>query len=154
MTILEQSQPDQRCDVVANTQKLTESSSENPKVSEFNHSGSIPCRSSIFQFKVVTSSWKMLGRLLTLVSFIYFFLVRSRLEYAAIVWSPIYDVYSIQIDKVQHKFLKFLSWKIDRQIKGYNMNINLSCLRPRSLDHITLGFPKHIKQHFQINYNL
>ncbi|XP_044596745.1 uncharacterized protein LOC123273411 [Cotesia glomerata] len=45
---------------------------------------------------------------------VYFSLVRSRLEYAAVVWSPIFDVHINKIDKVQHKFLKFLVWKIDR----------------------------------------
>ncbi|XP_044575216.1 uncharacterized protein LOC123259022, partial [Cotesia glomerata] len=72
--------------------------------------------------KVVTGSWKMLGfvtrpsrnlHTTKAMKSIYYSLVRSRLEYASIVWSPIYDVYYNKIDKIQKKFLKFLSWRID-----------------------------------------
>ena len=44
---------------------------------------------------------------------LFFALVRARLEYAALVWFPIYDVHLKSIDAVQKRFLKFLSLKLD-----------------------------------------
>ncbi|CAD6209991.1 GSCOCG00010858001-RA-CDS [Cotesia congregata] len=72
--------------------------------------------------KVLKGSWKMLGfvtrssrnlHTIKAMKSIYYSLLRSRLEYASIVWSPIYDVYSNKIDKIQKKFLKFLLWRTD-----------------------------------------
>lgn len=37
--------------------------------------------------------------------------VRSRLEYASIVWEPCYEVHIDHIERVQRRFLKFLSFK-------------------------------------------
>lgn len=42
---------------------------------------------------------------------LFYSLVRSKLEYGSIIWSPIYNQYISDIDKVQKKFLKFLSFK-------------------------------------------
>jgi len=38
--------------------------------------------------------------------------VRSKLEFASIVWDPPHDIRIEQIEMVQKKFFKFLSWKI------------------------------------------
>ena len=40
-------------------------------------------------------------------------LVRSRLEYGALVWAPIYAVHCTSIDAVQKRFLKWLVLKMD-----------------------------------------
>lgn len=39
--------------------------------------------------------------------------IRSKLEYCSVVWSPSYMHYSNELEKIQRKFLKFLSFKID-----------------------------------------
>lgn len=39
--------------------------------------------------------------------------VRSKLEYASLVWNPGYAVHTNTIESVQRKFLKFLSFKVD-----------------------------------------
>ncbi|XP_044586008.1 uncharacterized protein LOC123266045 [Cotesia glomerata] len=38
-------------------------------------------------------------------------LVRPKLEYAALVWSPTYKRHIMSLEKVQRRFLKYLSWK-------------------------------------------
>ena len=40
-------------------------------------------------------------------------LVRSRLEYGAVIWSPIYAVHRSSLEAVQRKFLKWLAFKQD-----------------------------------------
>ncbi|CAH1383593.1 unnamed protein product, partial [Tenebrio molitor] len=44
---------------------------------------------------------------------LYFSLVRSRLEYGSIIWSPYYVTYTNSIESVQRKFLKYLCFKED-----------------------------------------
>ena len=39
--------------------------------------------------------------------------VRSKLEYASLVWNPGYAIHINQLESVQRRFLKFLSFKID-----------------------------------------
>ena len=41
--------------------------------------------------------------------------VRSKLEYASIVWSPGYDQHISSIEQVQRRFLKHLSFKLDQR---------------------------------------
>ena len=45
---------------------------------------------------------------------LYFALIRSRLEYGAIIWYPLYDVHVKNIEAVQRKFLKFLCYCVDK----------------------------------------
>lgn len=40
-------------------------------------------------------------------------LVRPILEYGSVVWSPIYCVHSYSLERVQRRFLKFMSFKLD-----------------------------------------
>ena len=40
-------------------------------------------------------------------------LVRSRLEYASIIWSPTYDVHIDTLENILRKFLKFTCFKLD-----------------------------------------
>lgn len=42
---------------------------------------------------------------------LYFALVRSRLDYAAIVWQPLSDCHKFALERVQRKFLKFLTFR-------------------------------------------
>ena len=41
--------------------------------------------------------------------------VKSKLEYAAIIWQPGYNVHTESLENIQRRFLKFLSFKIDGQ---------------------------------------
>lgn len=38
--------------------------------------------------------------------------VRSKIEYACLVWEPFYDNQNLQIERVQKKFLRYFVWKI------------------------------------------
>lgn len=40
-------------------------------------------------------------------------LVRSRLEYASVVWAPTYSIHKSTLESIQRKFLKFLSFFLD-----------------------------------------
>ena len=40
-------------------------------------------------------------------------LVRSKLDYSSVVWSPIYNFIN-RLEAVQRRFLKFIAYKIDR----------------------------------------
>lgn len=65
---------------------------------------------------MVSKSFQMYGFIyrnsrdfsLELLKLLFFSLVRSRLEYAALIWYPIYNVHIENIEAVQRSFLKFL----------------------------------------------
>lgn len=44
---------------------------------------------------------------------LYFVYVRSRLEYGALIWYPIYACHKNRIEAIQRKFLKYLSYRVD-----------------------------------------
>lgn len=44
---------------------------------------------------------------------LYVTFIRSRLEYASVVWSPTYNVHSLQLEKIQRRFLKSATYIID-----------------------------------------
>lgn len=69
---------------------------------------------------IVNASYKTLGFIirnvksfnnLDAIKSLYFSLVRSKLEYGSIIWSPFYINSSLSLEKVQRRFLKFLSFR-------------------------------------------
>ena len=44
---------------------------------------------------------------------LYFAFVRSKLEYGSVTWSPFYQVHINRLERLQRRFLKFLSFRID-----------------------------------------
>ena len=44
---------------------------------------------------------------------LYFAYVISKLEYAALIWSPIYTSHSLQLERIQRKMLKYISFRVD-----------------------------------------
>lgn len=69
---------------------------------------------------ISASSLKMLGFLcrivkeftcLKVIKLLYITLVRSRLEYCSVVWSPFYKSDISQIERIQHKFLRYIAYK-------------------------------------------
>lgn len=50
---------------------------------------------------------------ISLIKSLYFSYVLSKIEYAALIWHPIYACEAIALDRVHRRFLKFLSFKID-----------------------------------------
>lgn len=53
---------------------------------------------------------------------LYFSFVRSRMEYASVVWSPFYAVYSTMLERVQRRFAKFLAYKCDGAYPPYGVD--------------------------------
>jgi Reverse transcriptase (RNA-dependent DNA polymerase) len=45
---------------------------------------------------------------------LYYSFVRSKLEYASIVWYPFYQVHIVRLEAIQRRFLKFLSFRSDQ----------------------------------------
>lgn len=69
---------------------------------------------------------------------LYISLVRSQVEYNSPIWSPFYKVHSNNIERVQHKFLRYLNFKLKIPIENINylslMNrLNLITLSDRRI---------------------
>lgn len=71
---------------------------------------------------VINDSFRLLGFVIrnskefleiSTLKLLYFSFVRSKLEYATIIWSPHYKIHINNLEQVQRKFLKFLSFKQD-----------------------------------------
>ena len=54
---------------------------------------------------------KILKNTETLIT-LFISLVRSKLEYAAVVWHPLYEIHKSSLERVQRRFSKFLWFKI------------------------------------------
>lgn len=72
--------------------------------------------------QIISSSTRLMGFILRTcrvfqgirgIECLYTALVRSRLEYAALIWCPYYEVHKVRLEKLQRKFLKFLAYKSD-----------------------------------------
>lgn len=50
---------------------------------------------------------------------LYCSLIRSHLEYSSCVWNPCYNVHTQNIERVQHKFLKYMAFKLNTQHLTY-----------------------------------
>ena len=72
---------------------------------------------------------------------LYFSLVRSQLEYAAVCWSPFYLLYIDRIEGIQRKFISILHWKYP------NFSIRLSTLQNRRIL-LDLSFLYKIINHY------
>lgn len=44
---------------------------------------------------------------------LYCSLVRSHIEYASIVWFPLYNIHKTQLDSVQRKFIKYCAYRLN-----------------------------------------
>lgn len=71
---------------------------------------------------VVRSAYRSLGFVIrnsrdftdiATIRLLYCTFVRSKLEYACIIWSPLYKVHIKSLESVQRRFLKFLSFRLD-----------------------------------------
>ena len=65
---------------------------------------------------------------------VYYALVRSVLEYASSIWSPIYMKYINQIERIQKKFIKHLNFKCNTSAPSYHdscRNFNILTLEER-----------------------
>lgn len=56
---------------------------------------------------------------------VYFSYVRSKLEYCAIVWNPLYTCHKQLIESVQKRFLKYLCFKVDGIYPDRGLDYNL-----------------------------
>lgn len=95
---------------------------------------------------ISVKSSKMLGFLLRncrefsveSIKCVYCSLVRSHLEYASMVWSPMYAIHKTTIERIQNKFLRFCAFRINHTIVDHNYNgilcrLNLMSLESRRL---------------------
>ena len=60
------------------------------------------------------------------LKWLYCALVRPHLEYASCVWSPYYNVHKYALERVQHKFLKHVAYKMN--LMDYTDEVMLSLL--------------------------
>lgn len=85
---------------------------------------------------------KMLGFLLrnsnefsvNSIKTVYCALVRSQIEYASIIWSPLYMVHVKTLERTQHKFLRFCSFKLNNPIINHDYTDILILLNLKTLE--------------------
>ena len=96
---------------------------------------------------VVSKSLQMLGFIkrntkdflnIPSIKLLYCSLVRPHLEYCSSVWSPSYNVHIQAIDRVQHKFLRYIAYKKQQTFDDINYSdlensIQISTLQIRRM---------------------
>lgn len=67
---------------------------------------------------------------------LYFSYVRSKLEYASIVWSPVYKFLICQLERVQRRCLKYIYYRVNRvyPVQGFSHQLLLNMFSVDSLD--------------------
>lgn len=60
---------------------------------------------------------------------LYFAYIRTKLEYASIIWYPLYECHKTSIERVQRKFLKYLAYKIDGVYPERGVSNTILCER-------------------------
>lgn len=71
---------------------------------------------------------------LEVIKIVYLSLVRSLLEFNSIIWSPYYQIHIRNIERVQHKFLRFINFKLHIPIQHINYTSLLNTLKLHSLE--------------------
>ena len=61
-------------------------------------------------------------------------LVRSKLEYLTVIWSPFYACHILRIERIQHKFLRVINYRLGYSIDQLNYKDLMSSLNLLSLD--------------------
>ena len=67
------------------------------------------------------------------IKIIYCSYVRSHLEYASVIWNPLYDTYKAAIEKLQKRFTRFLFYKFRIPRMSYNERCSKLHLAPLDL---------------------
>lgn len=71
---------------------------------------------------ILTASYKCMGFIIRnsnnftspdTLKLLFISFVRSRLEYASVVWAPTFAIHTANIERIQRKFLKYLNFKVD-----------------------------------------
>lgn len=94
---------------------------------------------------VIKTAFKSLGFIIrssrsfsniSTIKVLYFAYVRSRLEYASVVWSPFYEVHKASLERVQRRFLKYLYFRSHGvyPVRGYDHVLLLDEFKLTSLE--------------------
>ena len=95
--------------------------------------------------KISTSAYTSLGFVirnsreiqeLAVVKLLYYALVRPRLEYSSVVWSPIYQIHCNSLERVQRRFLKYMAFRQDGVYPCRGFSYKVLCER---FEMISLG---------------
>lgn len=99
---------------------------------------------SVHRDNIISSATKMLGFLIRnsrsfqigTMKLLYFTYVRSKLEYASVIWNPYYTIHKISLENVQRRFLKYLFFKVEGTYpcRGYDHQLLLQKFNILSLE--------------------
>ena len=118
--------------------------------------------------KIIHSAYKCLGFIVrntkdftkvSSINIIYFAFVRSKLEYASVIWSPFYNIHSSNLERIQRRFLKFVTFMLDGSypVRNFPQDLLLnrfgiqSLAKRRSL-HLTVFLYKLIHNFIDCKY--